>query len=224
MPNNTSVVKFAVCLFDDVATLDYQGPVELFGFLSKKALTRRNWFSPYEFEFTYLAPSRDPVIPMSGPPAVPHKAYGEVDAGEQFDVLLIPGGLGTRPSHRPESLLEFVRKQTPGAKYVLTVCTGSYILAQAGVFDGRRGTTNKAAFKEIKNDTAGLPVTWVPKARWVVDGKFWTSSGITAGMDMANAFLEFLVGSEITQKIRGIAEFSAKEEGEDEFAEFYGLV
>jgi transcriptional regulator GlxA family with amidase domain len=67
-------------------------------------------------------------------------------------------------------------------------------------------------------------VNWVPKARWVVDGHIWTSSGVTAGSDMAYAFLEHLVGHEVANAIRGVVEVSVRKQDDDEFAEFYGLV
>ena len=84
----------------------------------------------------------------------------------------------------PQSLLDFVKRQAPGAQYVLSVCTGSEVLAHAGVLQGKRATTNKASFKRIVDETRELGITWVPKARWVVDGKIWTSSGVTAGKSM----------------------------------------
>ena len=67
-------------------------------------------------------------------------------------------------------------------------------------------------------------VNWVPKARWVVEGRIWTSSGVTAGGDMGFAFLQHLVGDEIANFIRGIVEVSIRSQDDDEFAEFYGLI
>ena len=67
-------------------------------------------------------------------------------------------------------------------------------------------------------------MTWVPKARWVEDGRMWTSSGVTAGIDMAHAFLKHLVGDEIAETIRAGIEASVHEQDDDEFAEAHGLV
>lgn len=97
----------------------------------------------------------------------------------------------------------------------------------------------------LQEATKDMGITWVPKARWVVndDNKIWTSSGVTAGqcfqaiqsttikanhavfqgLDQANAFLQHLVGEKIAKQIRGFIELSVRKEGDDEFAEFYGL-
>lgn len=106
-------------------------------------------------------------------------------------------GPGSRPGKVPDILLDFIKHQAPHARYILSVCTGSWILAGTGVLDGRRATTNKAAFKNCKvcvpfivvnlsdpilrQAATSDKIEWVAKARWVVDGNVWTSSGVTAG-------------------------------------------
>lgn len=100
----------------------------------------------------------------------------------------------------PSACPEFIRRQSPGAKYILTVCTGSLILARTGLLNGKRATTNKRAFRSVQvslnnvvwgrfdgarlqEETEDLPIAWVAKARWVAteDKKIWTGSGISAG-------------------------------------------
>ncbi|KAK3322897.1 class I glutamine amidotransferase-like protein [Apodospora peruviana] len=111
-----------------------------------------------------------------------------------LDVLLVPGGIGNRvlADNKDTSVEDFVRLRYGQLDYLLSVCTGSMSLAKAGVLDGRRATTNKGAWAEVIPN--GNNVTWVPTARWVVDGNIWTSSGVSAGMDMAYAFLSHLYG------------------------------
>ncbi|GJJ08230.1 hypothetical protein Clacol_002439 [Clathrus columnatus] len=159
----------------------------------------------------------DPVEPASGPMILPMRKYGDVTSDEQFDIIFIPGGPGARPGKVPDEVLSFVKQQAPKAKYILTVCTGSWILAGCGVLEGKRATTNKAAFAAVKADTSNK-IQWIGKARWVVDGNIWTSSGVTAGIDMANAFLTHLIGEETTVFIRNIIELGVREQDDDEFA------
>ncbi|KAH8073011.1 class I glutamine amidotransferase-like protein [Cristinia sonorae] len=215
--NSPKILKLALCLFNDVTALDFQGPLELFGFIARpNVIEAETLIKP-----VYLGPSPDPIKPWAGAPMIPTRTYDSVGEDEQFDIILIPGG--ARPKATPQSLLSFIRRQAPGAKYVLSVCTGSWILAQAGVLHGKRATTNKADFKTIRDTTTDLGITWVAKARWVVDGNYWTSSGVTAGIDMANAFLTHLIGEEPANQIRILAEANVRGEGDDDFAEIYGL-
>ncbi|KAG8721477.1 hypothetical protein FRC09_007844 [Ceratobasidium sp. 395] len=199
--------------------------MEILGFLAKGSMVQTSpaWpFAPYEFEIDYLAESMDPVVPGIGPALVPTKTFAQVN-GTQYDLILVPGGMGARPAYVSPALLNFIRTQTPGLQYLLSVCTGSWVLAQAGVLEGKNATTNKAAYKQVVAETS-TNIHWVPKARWVVDGNTWTSSGVTAGMDMAYAFLRFLAGDDFAIKVRNTIELHASNQGDDEYAEIFGLI
>jgi putative intracellular protease/amidase len=107
---------------------------------------------------------------------------------KDLDVLLIPGGVGSL--YDSPGLLEaiaFIKHEYPRLQYIFTVCTGSTLLARAGVLDGKRATTNKSVWKWATSQ--GPKVNWVPVARWVVDGNIWTTSGVAAGIDGALAFI-----------------------------------
>ncbi|TRM58180.1 class I glutamine amidotransferase-like protein [Schizophyllum amplum] len=230
---STPSLSVAVCLYPLVTALDYQGPVEFLAALtaSAKPFILKEHSTGFEDTYdsiptlgplTYLAPSNEPTGPgisgEAGPRVIPDKTYAE--ATEQFDILLVPGGFNPGP---PE-LLDFLTRQVPGAKYVLTVCTGSWILAKTGALDGKRATGNKFLFKKMQADTEGRGIQWVARARWVEDGKFWTSSGVTAGMDMAYAFVTHIAGEPVAKAIAAVIELRARDQEDDEFAVVHGLV
>ncbi|KAI0081454.1 class I glutamine amidotransferase-like protein [Panus rudis PR-1116 ss-1] len=218
-----TTLKIAVTLFPGVNTLDYAGPIEVLSTLSPELLaTGLIGDSPYDVESTYFGYTKDPIKPMAGPKVIPDKTYDEVGAGEQYDVIVVPGGFGSEPQNVKPPVLSFLQKQAPGAKYVLSVCTGSWLLAQAGLLEGKRATTNRALFKRVQEATSN--VQWDPKARWVVDGKYWTAAGVTAGIDTAYAFLENLVGKELTTKARALLEYNVRSQEDTEFAQYNGLL
>ncbi|CAE6467585.1 unnamed protein product [Rhizoctonia solani] len=126
--------------------------MELLGSLTKGSMIQTSpaWpYSPYEFEFDFLAESLDPISPGARPAIVPTKTFGQVN-GTQYDILLVPGGFGTRPALLSPKVLDFVMQQAPGLQYLLSVCTGAWVLANAGLLDAKNATTNKAAFAQIR--------------------------------------------------------------------------
>lgn len=168
-------LTIAVCLFNAVDAQDYQGPVELFGFVNAKNPGGIDPSPRFSLNIKYISSSLEYVQPAFGPRIVPDAVYKDMitaDNWQQFDILLVPGGMalllasrkeapltkshgliigpGARPDQCPKDLLEFIKLQTPNAKYVLSVCTGAWILAMSGILDGKQATTNKKAFKDCK--------------------------------------------------------------------------
>ena len=105
-----------------------------------------------------------------------------------------------------QAMLDFLRKQSETAQWVTSVCTGSALLAKAGILDGHRATSNKQVFAiaSMQSDK----VEWVEAARWVEDGKFFTSSGVSAGMDMTLAIIQKLWGNEAAEMAASYTEYS----------------
>jgi len=140
-----------------------------------------------------------------------------------LDVLIVPGGTGTRAANVTVGPAAFVRQRYPELKYLMSVCTGAAILAQSGVLDGRRATTNKAAFAWVKTQ-GGAEIEWVPKARWVVDGNVYTTSGVAAGMDGTYALVREIYGEEVSRRVADNVEYERHTDSSwDPFSDLYNL-
>ncbi|PYH92654.1 class I glutamine amidotransferase-like protein [Aspergillus ellipticus CBS 707.79] len=217
-PKFDTPLRIGVVLFPGFQALDVFGPMDCFNVLS--------WQHP-NMTLSILAPTLDPVSTKS--PVTPHAIGEQVVPTHTFasppplDVLLVPGGLGTRGSAPPLlAAIDFVRSTYPSLKYLITVCTGAGIAARAGVLDGRKATTNKHAFKEIA--ALGPNVHWVPRARWVTDGNIWTASGVTAGIDVTIAWIGEVFGEAFAQRLADEMEHTRHTDSSvDPFAELYGL-
>lgn len=188
--------------------LDLYGPMELFGLLENH----------YQLEL---------VAETSGPVYSNQRLAAHVDAtleaAGKYDILFVPGGAGTRTEINNPKLLNWIATSSAQTEYTLSVCTGSALLAKAGVLDGRYATSNKAAFSWVVEQ--GPEVKWVKQARWVEDGPYITSSGVSAGMDMALGAIALMHGKETADKVAKWAEYTWHEDKHaDPFAELHGLV
>lgn len=183
MPS-TSTRRLGVLLFPDFELLDVFGPVEMFGNLKGMV------------EVAMVAQRAGAVVSAQGPVALADVGLADCP---HLDMLLVPGGIGTRHAVDDEPLLEWIRERVDRAEIAMTVCTGTSLFARAGVLDGRRATTNKLSFDWVAG--VGPHVEWVRQARWVEDGKFFTSSGVSAGIDMSLAVIEKLYGAETARAL-----------------------
>jgi transcriptional regulator GlxA family with amidase domain len=199
-----TVTRLGVVIFPGFALLDVAGPMQFFNQLS----------SMRPFQLSLIAKTMEPVSTI--PPEhiakkSPFHPIGEVwlpthtyETVPELDVLLIPGGLGANDETIFNDVAAFVKKQYPTLKYLLSVCTGSTMIAGAGLLDGRRATSNKFAWSLALRNPA---VRWVPKARWVVDGNIWSSSGVAAGMDMTYAFISTIFSPDLASQIANVMEY-----------------
>ena len=137
-------------------------------------------------------------------------------------MLLIPGGPGTRTELANPAVLDWLKTASAKAEITMSVCTGSVLLARAGLLDGRRATSNKMSFAWVQEQ--GPDVDWVAEARWVEDGRLFTSSGVSAGMDMSLAVIARLLDRAAADKVAQIAEYEWHDDAaRDPFAQLYGL-
>ena len=115
-----------------------------------------------------------------------------------LDYLLVPGGQGTRKEVDNEVLIRFVTEQAQHCQAVLSVCTGAFILHRAGLLSGRRATTHWASLDRLRD----LGDVTVIEERIVRDGRIWTSAGVSAGIDLALAFVADAAGEETAGRIQ----------------------
>ncbi|KAJ5169599.1 uncharacterized protein N7500_002382 [Penicillium coprophilum] len=215
--NQAAPLRVGVVLFPGFQALDVFGPMDCINVLS--------W--SHNVTLALLSSTLEPVT--TKPQAVANAIGQSVLPTHTFatapclDLLFIPGGIGTRGSSPAiEEVISYIRNVYPQLKYLITVCTGSGLAARAGVLDGKRATTNKMAWAEITG--LAVKVNWVPHARWVTDGNVWSSSGVSAGVDVTLAWIEEVYGSDMARKISNIMEYTRHEDtSHDPFAELHGL-
>jgi len=131
-----------------------------------------------------------------------------------LDILLVPGGMGTRKEVSNPTLLAWIKARSATAELTLSVCTGAALLAKAGVLDNHKATSNKIAFEWVKEQ--GPKVHWVNKARWVDDGNIITSSGVSAGMDMSLYVISKLYGTAVSEEVAKITEYNFNADPSDD--------
>ena len=196
--------RLGVIIFPGFALLDVAGPMQFFNQLS----------SLRPFQLSVIAKTMDSVTtipPKSAMPPAQYQPVGEewlpthtFDNAPDLDILLVPGGHGIREKTIFDDVTSFIKARYPTLKYLLSVCTGSMMVAAAGVLDGRKATSNKFSWDFA---TSNKSVNWIRKARWVVDGNIWSSSGVAAGMDMTYAFISEIFSLDIARRIANIMEY-----------------
>jgi transcriptional regulator GlxA family with amidase domain len=163
----------AIMVFDDVEVLDFAGPFEVFGVAGA-----RSGSTPFDVYTVALAPG--PVRARNGLSVNPRAIATRSD---QPDILVVPGGYGVRREMLNPLMLNYLRHVGAHAELLLSVCTGSLLLARAGLLEGLRATTHRDAMHELESLRGNFEV--FPEARIVDNGRVVTSAGISAGIDMS---------------------------------------
>jgi transcriptional regulator GlxA family with amidase domain len=158
-----------IVVFDGAEELDWAGPFEVF------TMARR----PEDTVVT-IAEREGPITGAKGLRVLADHTFASAPA---LDVLLIPGGRGTRAERSNPALLEFIGRVAPGCTWVTSVCTGAFVLHGAGLVTGRRVTTHWAAIEEFRGFAPEQEI--LENVRYVRDGNVVTSAGVSAGIDMA---------------------------------------
>jgi transcriptional regulator GlxA family with amidase domain len=191
-----------ILIFPNVEVLDFAGPFEVF---SRTRLTpglesrRSDEGAPFEV-FT-VARTREPLQSVGGLTVTPHFGF---DDAPPIDLLVVPGGLGTRALLEDAATLDWIRARAAAARYVTSVCTGSLLYAKAGLLASRRATTHWGALDLLASlHDPALTV----RDRRVVDDGIITSAGVASGMDMAFHVVEKLCGRAVAEETARYIEY-----------------
>ena len=177
----------AILIFDQVELLDFAGPFEVFSSARLGAAGQDRLMDVFT-----VAETVERVTCRNG--LVVHPAFS-LDNCPPFDILVVPGGYGTRTAvNRPE-LINWIADRSKKSALTTSVCTGSFLLAQAGLLNNRAATTHWASIERLRQDYPEVEVK--EKIRWVDAGDVITSAGVSAGIDMALHVLARLYGPEI---------------------------
>jgi transcriptional regulator GlxA family with amidase domain len=184
--------RVGILVFPEVEVLDFCGPFEVFSVTRLDDARRRE--DPSPFEVVLIAESRQVVVATGGLKVQPDYT---LDHCPPLDVLVVPGGWGTRRGLKDPRLIDWVARRGSEVPLLTSVCTGAMLLGQAGLLDGRRATTHWRSLEWMRDS---FPNVTVETALHVVeDGNVITSAGISAGIDMALRVVARLHGADVAR-------------------------
>lgn len=181
--------NLAILVFDDAEVLDFCGPFEVFSLANRK-------FDLPAFQVFTVSEKRGPIHARNGLSINPDYRFADCP---RPDLLLIPGGWGTRKEMNNLPLLKWIQRNAETAELVLSVCTGAFLLGKVGLLDGLDATTHHSGFDRLREIA---PTATVHEDRRFVDtGKVVTSAGIAAGIDMSLHIVKRLQGEEAAEAV-----------------------
>ncbi len=200
-----------IVAFPGVMSLDVVGPFEVFSGANQVAKMLRR---PGGYRVSLVSADGEPVRAESG------LSLGTAplpDPTERIDTLVVPGGDGAQTARHDPRLMRWIADVAPGCRRVATVCSGAFLAAEAGLLDGRRVTTHWVRAEQLASEFPRLRVDADPI--YIRDGKYWTSAGVTAGIDLALALVHEDLGVEVAQTVaRWLVMFLHRPGGQTQFA------
>ncbi len=199
--------------FPGSQVLDVTGPLEVLSTANRRLEALSSMQPRYDLKF--LSVDGTAVLTTSGLELGAHGAVTEAPQG--IDTLFVPGGEGTRAALQDTSLVAWIRRSAQTARRVASVCTGAFLLAEAGVLDGRRATTHWSMCEDLARLYPRVGVE--PDSIHVKDGNVYSSAGVTAGIDLALALVEEDQGREIALHVaRQMVVFLKRPGGQSQFS------
>jgi transcriptional regulator GlxA family with amidase domain len=194
--------RVGILVFDGIAALDLAGPFEVFSRARlEPGVESRQSEATAPFDVFTVGKTKDPVTATGGLVLLPCFSFDDAPA---IDLLLVPGGFGTRPLLQDAQTIDWIRRTAATARRTASVCTGALLLARAGLLDGRRATTHWGSFGLLASLGKGVRVD--REARFVDDGVL-TSAGVASGMDLAFHVVETLFGRPVADETARYLEY-----------------
>jgi transcriptional regulator GlxA family with amidase domain len=187
--------EVVILVYAGVQSLDLTGPLEVFA--GAQLLLQREGRCERGYRVSVVSGDGAPLVTSSGLTIVPDGSVAHAPA--PIDTLIVAGGYGSREAALDAALIEWLARASRTARRTASVCTGAFLLARAGLLDGRRATTHWAAARELARLHPAVCVDAEPI--FVRDGSVWTSAGVTAGMDLALALVEEDVDRDVALSI-----------------------
>ncbi|HEY3970915.1 MAG TPA: GlxA family transcriptional regulator [Solirubrobacteraceae bacterium] len=184
MPKRQPPRQVAILVFPDVQSLDLTGPLEVFA--GAQLLIEAIGRDDRGYEVSILSRDGAPLRTSSGLELCPHGSFA--DTPKRLDTLVVAGGYGSHVASKDPATIEWIASVSRRARRTASVCTGAFLLAAAGLLNGRRATTHWSAAAELAKRYPSVQVN--PEPIFLRDGPIWTSAGVTAGMDLALALVE----------------------------------
>ena len=179
------MITIGIILFPQVEELDFIGPFEVLSYVNK--------LRPASTKILLIAETADPVTAFNGLRIIPDTTFQDCPP---LDILVAPGGKGRASAMHNKALMTFIQSQLNNLKFLTSVCTGAFLLAAAGLLNGKTATTYHTAYDEL----AAYGVTVSP-AKVVRDGTLITAGGVSSGLELGFYLLRELFGAELSQEV-----------------------
>ncbi|HMK60729.1 MAG TPA: DJ-1/PfpI family protein [Dissulfurispiraceae bacterium] len=185
------MISIGILIFPQVEELDFVGPFEVLSYVNK--------IQPESTKVQLVAEALAPVSAFNGMKIIPDLTLQDCPL---FDIVIIPGGRGRSYAMKNPAIKEFILRQSKTAHIIASVCTGAFLLAEAGLLTGKKATTYHAAFEELNSYSVK-----VIKSKVVRDGKIVTAGGVSSGLELGFYLLRELFSPSISQEVANKIEY-----------------
>ncbi|HWR42262.1 DJ-1/PfpI family protein [Sporomusa sp.] len=186
------MIKVGILIFPQVEELDFVAPFEVLSYINK--------IEPNSTRVLLVSEKAEVITAFNGMKVVPDHSF---DTCPELDILVVPGGKGRLDAMHNPTIKEFLLNQSKHTQYITSVCTGAFLLAEAGLLTGKKATTYHTAFEELQ----AYPDVTVKKAKVIQDGNIITSAGVSSGLELGFFIIKILFGSIAAKEVANRIEY-----------------